>query len=141
MLNTPLRYLLDTNIVSDLVRNPQGIVAKRIAEIGDQYVCTSIIVASELRFGARKSGSTRLLMQLESVLSAIDILPLEAPVDRHYAEVRFALECLGQPIGPNDLLIAAHARALGLTVVTANQAEFARVPGLAVENWLATIAP
>lgn len=136
MPNTSLRYLLDTNIVSDIVRNPQGAVAARIAEMGEQQVCTSIVVASELRFGAEKSGSTRLKRQLEAVLGALDVLPLETPVDRHYAEIRSTLEKSGQPIGPNDLLIASHARALGLTIITANVAEFARVPGLAVENWL-----
>jgi tRNA(fMet)-specific endonuclease VapC len=136
MPNAPQRYLLDTNIISDVVRNPQGVVAARIAEIGEQHVCTSIVVASELRFGAEKSGSARLKRQLERVLGALDILPLETPVDRHYAEIRLALEKGGQPIGPNDLLIASQARALGLTVITANLAEFARVPGLTVENWL-----
>lgn len=136
MPNTPFQFLLDTNIVSDVVRNPQGVVAARIAAIGEQFVCTSIVVASELRFGAEKSGSARLQRQLERVLGALDVLPLETPVDRHYAEIRLVLENGGQPIGPNDLLIASHARAFGLTVITANMAEFARVPGLAVENWL-----
>lgn len=130
------RYLLDTNVVSDLVRNPQGEVAARISEVGEEAVCTSIVVASELRFGAAKSGSLRLRRQLDAILAALTVLPLESPADEHYAEIRAVLESTGTPIGPNDLLIAAHARALGLTVVTANLKEFSRVPGLVVENWL-----
>ena len=77
------RFLLDTNIVSDLVRNPQGIVAARIASEGESSVCTSIIVAAELRFGAAKLGSDRLTRQLEAILTAIDVLPLEEPGERH----------------------------------------------------------
>ena len=129
-------YLLDTNILSDLVRRPQGRVAKRIAREGERSICTSIVVASELRFGAEKLGSQRLTAQLEVILSTLDILPLEEPADRHYARLRWHLEQRGSPIGPNDLLIAAHALALDCTVVTANDREFTRVPGLKVVNWL-----
>ncbi|WP_435103479.1 type II toxin-antitoxin system VapC family toxin [Arhodomonas sp. AD133] len=129
-------YLLDTNIISALVRKPRGSVATRIAAVGEDSVCTSVVVTAELRFGAAKSGSERLVRQLETVLSAVKILPLEPPVDAHYAALRHDLERAGTPIGPNDMLIAAHARALGLTVVTANIREFERVPDLAVEDWL-----
>lgn len=132
-----LRYLLDTNVISALVRRPQGAVAEHIARVGEASVCTSIVVSAELQFGARKSGSARLQRQVMAVLSAFEVLPLDAPADRHYAELRHHLEQRGTPIGPNDLLIAAQAHALGLTVVTANDAEFRRVPGLAVENWTA----
>jgi len=130
------RFLLDTNIVSDLVRHPQGLIARRIAEVGERSVCTNIIVAAELRFGAAKSGSRRLLAQVDAVLSVMSILPVDAPVDVHYADIRKRLERAGSWIGSNDMLIAAHARALGYTVVTANLREFRRVPGLKVENWL-----
>jgi tRNA(fMet)-specific endonuclease VapC len=130
------RYLLDTNILSDLVRNPKGRIAQRIAAVGETNVCTSLVVSAELRFGALKMGSERLSSQLEAILSALEILPLEEPVDVRYAELRLALEGAGTPIGGNDMLIAAHALALGLTLVTANEREFARVPGLCVENWL-----
>mgnify|MGYP001814705396 CR=1 FL=1 len=130
------RYLLDTNILSDLVCHPQGRVAKQIAVVGERSVCTSIIVAAELRFGAIKRGSERLTKQLEAILSALEIAPLEEPADRHYGELRNHLEKEGEPIGPNDMLIAAHALALGCVVVTANVKEFSRVPGLIVENWL-----
>lgn len=131
-----LAFLLDTNIVSDLVRQPQGTAAARIAAAGEETVCTSIVVAAELRFGAAKSGSKTLADRVDFILSALEILPLEAPVDRHYGETRHYLERQGTPIGPNDLLIAAHALAANLTVVTANTTEFSRVPGLKVENWL-----
>ena len=132
----PLRYLLDTNILSDLIRDPQGTVAKRIASVGEATVCTSIVVAAELRFGAEKSGSRKLADRIDLILSALDVLPLEAPGDRHYAEIRQQLAHQGTPIGPNDLFIEAHAVAPDLAVVTANKREFSRVPGLKVDNWL-----
>ncbi len=132
----PLRYLLDTNILSDLIRHPQGNVADRIAAAGENTVCTSIIVAAELRYGAEKSGSPQLTDRVDLILSALEILALEPPADRHYGQIRQQLTRQGLPIGPNDLLIAAHAVALNLTVVTANAREFSRVPGLKVENWL-----
>lgn len=130
------RYLLDTDTISDLIRRPSGVVAGSIARVGEEAVCTSIVVSSELRFGAAKKASARLIGQLEAVLSAIEIIPLEEPADRHYAELRAHLEKTGQRIGPNDMLIAAHALALDLTLVTGNVREFSRVPGLEVENWL-----
>ena len=131
-----MRYLLDTNILSDLVRNPQGEVAQHIRKVGEGKVCTSIIVAAELRYGAEKKGSPRLSSQLQAVLAAIEILPLEPPADGIYGSVRTRLERAGRPIGSNDLLIAAHALALGYTLVTDNEREFARVAGLPQENWL-----
>ena len=130
------RYLLDTNILSDLVRLPQGVAANRIAQAGEETICTSIIVAAELRFGAEKSNSDKLTDRVELILSAIEILPLESPADREYAKLRHYLARNGTPIGPNDMLIAAQALSTGLTVVTANTGEFSRVPGLSVENWL-----
>jgi tRNA(fMet)-specific endonuclease VapC len=130
------RYLLDTNIVSDLVRNPQGQVTQRIREAGEAQVCTSIIVAAELRYGAAKKGSPRLTAQLEAVLGALDVAPFEAPADATYGELRTRLEQAGRPIGANDLLIAAQAMALGCTVVTDNEREFGRIGGLPCENWL-----
>ena len=131
------RYLLDTNIISDLIRNPQGKAAKRIARVGESNICTSIIVAAELRYGCAKSGSARLLKAVEDLLSEIDVLPFDIPADAGYAGIRAGLEAAGKPIGGNDLLIAAHAHATGATVVTANETEFKRVRGLKVENWLA----
>ena len=130
------RYLLDTNIISDLIRNPQGRAAKRIAKVGADKVCTSIIVAAELRFGAAKKGSERLTHQVERILSVIDIQPFDAPADDAYARLRTRLEDAGAPIGGNDMLIAAHALAADCAVVTDNEREFSGIAGLKVENWL-----
>ena len=130
------RYMLDTNIISDLVKNPQGRAAKRIAKVGEDNICTSIIVAAELRYGYAKSGSKRLLKAVEDLLSEIPVLPFDVPADAEYGGIRSALEAAGRPIGSNDLLIAAHAYATGATVVTANVDEFKRIRGLSVENWL-----
>jgi tRNA(fMet)-specific endonuclease VapC len=129
------RYLLDTNIVSDLVRNPDGVVAERIRGVGGTRVCTSIIVAAEVRFGAEKKSSKRLAAQIAPVLAAIEILPFAPPADASYALIRSTLEKAGRPMGANDLLIAAHALTLGYTLVTDNEQEFRRVRGLIVENW------
>jgi tRNA(fMet)-specific endonuclease VapC len=129
-------HLLDTNIVSDLVRHPQGKAAARLALVESARVCTSLIVVSELRYGVAKKGSERLAQQLEQVLAGLDILPYATPADFHYGCIRAALQSVGQPIGGNDLLIAAHALALDAALVTDNEGEFVRVPGLRVENWL-----
>jgi tRNA(fMet)-specific endonuclease VapC len=128
--------MLDTNIISDLIRNPQGKAAKRVAKVGEDSICTSIIVAAELRYGCAKSGSERLLKAVEDLLGEITVLPLDVPADTEYAGIRAELEAAGKPIGSNDLLIAAHAYATGATIVTANTAEFKRIRGLKVENWL-----
>jgi tRNA(fMet)-specific endonuclease VapC len=131
-----MRFLLDTNIMSDLVRHPRGKISVRIAEVGEEHVCTSIIVAAELRFGAARKNSSPLTAQLEAVLGAIDVLALEAPVDAVYGVIRASLERTGPPSGAKDLLIAAHALTLGHTVVTDNEREFLRIDDLRVENWL-----
>lgn len=131
-----MRYSLDTNIVSDLVRNPQGPIAEHIRRVGESAVCASVVVAAELRYRAEKKGSARLSAQLEAVLGALAILPFEPPADAAYGRIRARLERAGRPIGGNDLLIAAQAVALGLTIVTDNEREFARVEGLNTQNWL-----
>ncbi|MEH1864760.1 MAG: type II toxin-antitoxin system VapC family toxin [Nostoc sp.] len=129
-------YLLDTNIISELIKNPRGVVFSKIQDVGEDKICTSIIVACESRFGARKKNSQKLIEKLEIILDSIEILPLTHPVEQYYAEIRTDLEQLGKPIGGNDLLIAAHSLTLGLTLVTANIREFSCVPNLKVENWL-----
>lgn len=131
-----LRYLLDTNVLSALIRQPQGPVAAILARRGYGSICTSIIVAAELRFGARKLGSSNLAARVEDLLSSMPVIPLTQGVDRHYADIRLHLEQAGTPIGPNDLLIAAHALDAGLVLITDNVDEFSRVIGLRVENWL-----
>lgn len=129
-------YLLDTNIISDMIRNPDGPVARRLEQVGAKAVFTSIIVAAELRYGCAKKGSAKLLSRVEGILETIPVLPLDSPADAAYGGMRAQLEAAGQPIGMNDLLIAAHAHALGLTLVTDNTREFSRLPGLKLENWL-----
>jgi len=131
------RYMLDTNIISDLIRNPQGKAASWAAKAGEANICTSIIVAAELRYGCIKSGSKRLTKAVDDVLGEISVLPFDAPADVEYGAIRTRLEAAGTPIGSNDMLIAAHASATGSTIVTADADEFKRVRGLKVENWLA----
>mgnify|MGYP004716813735 CR=1 FL=1 len=132
-------YLLDTNIISDLIRNPTGLAACRIAKENPKTLFTSVIVAAELRYGCAKKGSPRLLERVESILHIIPVLPLDVPADGEYGGIRAELEATGQPIGLNDLLIAAHAYTLKLTLVTDNTREFCRVRGLEVENWLEAV--
>jgi tRNA(fMet)-specific endonuclease VapC len=127
--------MLDTNIVSEMIRNPAGRAAQR-ARAAAESVCVSVIVAAELRYGCAKKGSPRLLRRVEELLAEVPVLPFDVPADSDYGGIRAELEKAGRPIGSNDLLIAAHARALAATVVTANVDKFRRVRGLNVENWL-----
>jgi tRNA(fMet)-specific endonuclease VapC len=131
-----MRFLLDTNIVSHLIRNPQGQVAKRIESAGEENICTSIIVAAELRYGAAKKASPKLTAQVEVVLEAIETLAVDAPADEIYGSIRVQLESAGTPIGGNDLIIASQAMTLDLTLVTDNERQFSRIDGLRIENWL-----
>ncbi|MFK7892376.1 MAG: type II toxin-antitoxin system VapC family toxin [Granulosicoccus sp.] len=129
------RFMLDTNVISDLIRDPMGKVSHQIENEGESSICSSIIVASELRYGVAKSGSEALSLRVDAALSSIDILPFDTPADAQYGKLRAQLAIKGKSIGPNDLLIAAHALSLGLTLVTDNVREFKRVKGLAVVNW------
>ncbi len=131
-----MRYLLDTNILSDLIRNPRGMIWRRLGSVRNEQVVTSIIVAGELRYGAARNRSASLEAKVESMLTSFAVLPFERPADVLYGDLRAKLERIGRPISNNDLLIAAHALATGCTVVTDNVREFARVDSLAVENWL-----
>jgi tRNA(fMet)-specific endonuclease VapC len=130
------RFLLDTNVISEAIRNPDGRVATRVIRMGDEAICTSIIVAAELRYGAVRKAAPRLAEKIEKALKKIQVLPLQPPVDLVYAEIRAELERAGMMIGANDLLIASHARMLGHVLVTDNEREFSRVPDLRIENWL-----
>ena len=128
--------MLDTNIISNLVKNPRGLVFEHIKQVGEINIYTSVIVACELRFGAKKKGSKQLQNNLEKILATLKILPLEPSVAEYYAVIRTELEQSGNLIGPNDLLIAAHSLTQDLTLVTANIREFSRIPQLKIENWL-----
>lgn len=129
-------YLLDTNIISDLIRNPSGAAARHIEQVDPKDIYTSIIVAAELHYGCAKKGSAKLTEKVENLLATIPVLPLEKPTDTHYGRIRVELEAAGQTIGMNDLLIAAQAYSLGLTLITDNLREFSRIQGLKVDNWL-----
>jgi tRNA(fMet)-specific endonuclease VapC len=131
-----MSFLLDTTVISDLLRHPEGAAAMAVDRVGEANVFTSIIVAAELRFGVAKRGSRRLAALVDGVLERIGITGLTAPADRLYAELRHHLQRRGTPIGSNDLLIAAHSLAMGSVLVTDNVREFSRVPGLTIENWL-----
>lgn len=136
------KYLLDTNILLELIKQPQGYAAQKIVSLKNAAsCCTSVIAACELRCGACKKGSHTLTAKVNQLLETIEILPLGQEVELHYARLRVALEHAGTPIGSNDLLIASQASALGLTIITGNVKEFDRIPGLAVENWLRESSP
>lgn len=132
----PVGYLLDTNILSSLLREPKGNAAQQVREVGADKIYTSIIVACEMQFGIRKKASAPLTQRVESLLESIQILDFKPPADVHYGEIRHFLQKSGTIIGPNDLLIAAHALSENLIMVTDNTNEFKHVPKLHVENWL-----
>ena len=131
-----MRYMLDTNIVSDIVRNPRGAAARQLRRVGVSEVCVSVIVAAELRYGMSRNSSGDMALKMGEALDQFAVIAFESPADQYYGEIRTALETGGRGIGPNDTFIAAHALALGCILVTDNEREFARVPGLTVENWL-----
>lgn len=130
------RYLLDTNIISDAIRNTRGSCAERIGETQPDDICTSIVVAAELRFGVEKKGSAELADRVDRALASIEVVPLSVDADGAYGKLRADLERDGRVIGANDMLIAAHALAIDAILVTDNTAEFSRIPELRVENWL-----
>jgi tRNA(fMet)-specific endonuclease VapC len=131
-----IKYLLDTNIVSALMKASDGPVAHRARQIPPDALANSINVAGELRFGAARKGSPRLIQQVEEALETLAVLSLDAVADAAYARIRFELERAGTPISSNDMWIAAHALALDCVLVTANEREFRCVPGLRIENWI-----
>lgn len=136
----PFRWMLDTNIISDLMRDPHGRSSQRLAQVIASVtqckVCTSLVVDCEISFGLARKPSRLLEQAYTTLRKVIEIMPMEATLTRHYAAIRTHLERQGTPIGPNDTLIAAHALALDCTLVTDNTAEFSRVTDLRLENWL-----
>lgn len=134
-----LKYLLDTNIVIYVVkRRPLEVIAQFNANAGRMAI--SAITLSELYHGAEKSAKvSQNLEVIEEFASLLVVLPYTAKASQHYGAIRSDLEKAGQTIGVNDLHIAAHARSEGLVVVTNNLSEFARVPGLMVENWVGSL--
>jgi len=132
------RYLLDTNIISDVVRNPGGKAERKLRSMHGDEIGTSVIVKGEIVYGLKKNGSVRGRERLDRLLSAIPVWPLKEPAEEIYGDIRNQLRAAGAGIGPNDLWIAAHALAVGAVLVTANEGEFSRISGLKIENWLAT---
>lgn len=131
-----MRFLLDTNILSNVTRYAGGRAALMLEREIDSCA-VSVIVAAEVQFGIRKTPGSIYARRSQQLLDRLVILPLGKDVAFPYSEIRTALESLGTPIGANDLWIAAHALALDATLVTAHEREFRRVPGLRVENWTA----
>ncbi|MDM0030695.1 type II toxin-antitoxin system VapC family toxin [Variovorax sp. J22P271] len=132
-----IRFLLDTNICIYIAKHNPPAVRARFEQLAPDVLAMSAITFGELRFGAEKSQARgKALAALEQLQSAIRIAPLTEAASQHYGEIRSHLERIGQPIGNNDLWIAAHARAEGWVLVTNNEREFRRVEGLSVENWV-----
>jgi tRNA(fMet)-specific endonuclease VapC len=138
-MSEPRIYLLDTNIISHMMREPAGRATQKFAAVAamdlTQGVVTSTVVLCELQFGLQRRPNLRLSAALDRILTGVEVLSLDIDVVPRYAQLRAVLEENGTPIGPNDTLIAAHALSLGATLVSAD-VEFARIPGLQVENWL-----
>ena len=137
-----VNYLLDTNIISHMMRNTEGTASlyleKLINSDLDHKFFTSIVVQSELLFGLAKRPSAKLQQAYERQMAGLMVMPIDDAVSHQYAAIRLDLSQAGTPIGPNDLFIAAHALALDCTLVTDNEDEFRRVAGLKVENWSKT---
>ena len=131
-----MKFHLDTNILAEVARHGDGRAAERLSERFDDCA-VSIIVAAEVRFGLMKKPSARTAVRSQQLLDNLTQIAWDSPADERYAELRCALEAAGTPIGAHDMLIAAHALALDAILVTANEREFKRVPGLKVENWAA----
>jgi tRNA(fMet)-specific endonuclease VapC len=131
-----LQYMLDTNICIYVMKNYPPKLQERFNRLAEQ-LCVSSITCGELYYGAEKSAR-RLenLQAIEHFTARLEVLPFPEKAAAHYGQIRAALERSGKPVGPHDMLIGAHARAEGLTVVTNNSREFRRLPGVQVENWV-----
>lgn len=129
------RYLLDTNVCIAYKKRKPG-VPEKIEALPAGQAAMSVVTWGELMLGVEKSREReRSLAILERVRQIIPVIGADESVGDHYGAIRGQLEQAGTPIGPNDLWIAAHARALGIPVVTNNTGEFGRVSGLTVEDW------
>jgi tRNA(fMet)-specific endonuclease VapC len=133
------RYMLDTDTCSYVMRRSHDALLERLAKVPVSDVCISVITESELLYGVEVSPKRK---QDEAALAAflryVEILDFAGEASSHYAKIRADLKARGSMIGANDLFIAAHARSLGLTLVTNNTSEFKRVHGLSIENWLSS---
>nr|HDN00632.1 tRNA(fMet)-specific endonuclease VapC [Deltaproteobacteria bacterium] len=131
-----LKYLLDTNIIIYTMKNRPEQVKRRFQK-HEGEMCISAVTLGELVFGAEYSQQVeRNLADIEALVARLEVLPLDSKAAYHFGQIRAALYIMGQPIGPYDMMIAGHARAAGLILVTNNISEFERVPGLLLENWI-----
>lgn len=130
-----LTHLLDTNTCIYIINRRPPHVAEKFAEFPPDAIGLSAITLAKLRYGVEKSGSKQNAEVLEAFIAPLEIVAFEADTTLTYARIRSDLENKGTPIGAMDLLIAAHALSLDLTLATPNRKEFDRVGGLKVENW------
>lgn len=130
------RYMMDTDTCSYVMKRSSLPVLRRLEAVPVADVCMSVVTKCELLYGVEVSPRrAQDAAALDALLPYVEVLDLPDTAARHYAEIRADLKRRGALIGANDLLIAAHARSLGLVLVTNNTAEFGRVKGLAIENW------
>jgi tRNA(fMet)-specific endonuclease VapC len=131
-----LAYMLDTNICIYVIKNYPAGLREKFNALAEQ-LCISSVTLGELHYGAEKSERrTENLTAIEHFVARLDVLDFGSKAAAHYGQLRAEVERAGTPCGPHDLQIGAHARSEGLILVTNNQREFKRMPGLRVENWV-----
>jgi len=128
-------YMLDTNVLSAIGRDPEGLLARRLAVV-DAEVSVSSIVLGEIVYGVENNPAAQSSGRTLAAVNLLNVAPFDAAAAMAYGRIRAELRRAGTPIGANDMLIAAHAVALDATLVTDNVKEFSRVPGLKLENWM-----
>ncbi len=132
-----MKYLLDTDTFSVAARDGSAQLKARLGAVPAHDIALSAIAVGEIEFGlARNAPPERIRLRIAALRSSFRVLPVDEPVAGAYGRLRQDLQRRGTPIGPNDMWIAAHALVAGLTLVSGNEREFTRVPGLKVENWL-----
>jgi tRNA(fMet)-specific endonuclease VapC len=137
----PLRYMLDTDICSYIMKRSSPVLLRRLQSVAIGDVCISVISKAELLYGVEVSQKRKQDdAAVEAFLRLLEVVDFPDAGAEHYAKIRAELKKRGTMIGANDLLLAAHARSLGLTLVTNNTREFGRVRGLSVENWMTPVA-
>jgi len=130
-----IKYMLDTNILIYAIKNRPKRIREAFKQHSD-YLSMSSVTLGELIYGAERSARvTRNLQDIDGLAARMDVIPFDYRAATHFGQIRAELSKKGKPIGPYDSMIAGHARALGLILVTNNMREFKRVPGLRVENW------
>ena len=132
-----MRYMLDTNICIYVIKHKPETVFQKLQNINPEDVCISSVTYAELVHGVEKSAAVeKNRLALSMLLANMEILDFDVDAADCYGKIRAALEKKGTPIGPLDMMIAAHAQSLGYTVVMNNVKEFSRVSALKIENWV-----